>query len=346
MAASGEKQNDDKSIEPNDIINTQVNTNKSTSKHVEEEKETLICDKCHHENSIQLEITQNHYECSNCGAQLTAHEEASTNDDYIKTPITLQDDTLLHINQQHNDSIQHETQLLMNEQKKIDDINTQSNIDNEIILILKAENYIIFEELIIDTTIKKQIVYYIFINNWDRRAIQHMDANSFADKISFYLKNTAISSKLKLLYDKICDRMIEKDDEKVDELRYSDDMLKLSQNEICQKMLSEMGKEERVVLSVKLLKINKRGKEQDCILLLTDKALYNVNPKQIHKCKSRIDLEKIVSVTISTTTQQFAIHISEEYDYRYKSSYKDRIALVLAELYERKQGKQLAVSRE
>eukprot|EP01083_Nonionella_stella_P067262 177769_1 len=129
----------------------------------------------------------------------------------------------------------------------------------------------------------------------------------------------------------------------------SDDMLKLAQNVSCQKMLSKMGdnfpEQERVVLSVKLVKINKRGKEQNRILLLTDKALYNLKPKEIRKCQRRIDLEKIVSVTISTTSQEFAIHIPEEYDYRYKSGYKDRIASVLAELYKRKEGKKLAINK-
>merc|ERR1712113_828158 len=123
----------------------------------------------------------------------------------------------------------------------------------------------------------------------------------------------------------------------------------MAENVQCQKMLSKMGdnfpEQERVVLSVKLVKMGKRGKEQNRILLLTDKALYNLKPKEIRKCQRRIDLEKIVSVTISTTSQEFAIHIPEEYDYRYKSGYKDRIASVLAELYKRKEGKKLAIQK-
>jgi len=129
----------------------------------------------------------------------------------------------------------------------------------------------------------------------------------------------------------------------------SDDMLKLADNVQCQKMLSKMGdnfpEQEKVVMSVKLVKINKRGKEQNRILLLTDKALYNLKPKEIRKCQRRIDLEKIVSVTVSSTSQEFAIHIPEEYDYRYKSGHKDRIASVLSELYKRKEGKKLAINK-
>jgi len=99
-----------------------------------------------------------------------------------------------------------------------------------------------------------------------------------------------------------------------------------------------------VVLSVELVKINKRGKEQNRILLITDKALYNLKPKEIRKCQRRIDLEKIVSITVSTTSQEFAIHIPEEYDYRYKSPKKQRIASVIQELYKRKEGKKLTIN--
>merc|ERR1719412_2104554 len=128
-----------------------------------------------------------------------------------------------------------------------------------------------------------------------------------------------------------------------------DDMLKLASNVQCQKMLSKMGdnfpEQEKVVLSVKLVKINKRGKEQNRILLLTDKALYNLKPKEIRKCQRRIDLEKVASVTTSTTSQEFAIHIPEEYDYRFKSDKKDRITVVLAELCQRKEWKQFVVNK-
>ena len=80
-------------------------------------------------------------------------------------------------------------------------------------------------------------------------------------------------------------------------------------------------------------------------MLITDKALYNLKPKDLGKCKRRIDLEKIVSVTLSEASHEFALHIPEEYDYRYKSASKDRIATVLAELYQKKEGKKLGVNK-
>eukprot|EP01084_Bolivina_argentea_P133038 234767_1 len=67
------------------------------------------------------------------------------------------------------------------------------------------------------------------------------------------------------------------------------DILKLNENEKCQKMLDKSGdnfpEKECIILSINLIKINKRGKEQNRILLLTDKALYNQKPKYLHKCQ-------------------------------------------------------------
>jgi len=105
-----------------------------------------------------------------------------------------------------------------------------------------------------------------------------------------------------------------------------DDWLGLAQNPQCLKMLARMGdnfpEQEKVLYSEKVLKINKRGKEQERVLLLTDKAIYNLKPKDFGKCQRRIDLEKVVSVTVSNESKEFALHIPEEYDYRYKSENK------------------------
>ena len=90
----------------------------------------------------------------------------------------------------------------------------------------------------------------------------------------------------------------------------SDDMLEFAQNGQCQKMLSKMnnnyGELEHVVLSLKLIEINKKGKEQNRVLLLTNKALYNLKPNQFKKYQRRIDLVNIISMTISKTSQEFA----------------------------------------
>jgi len=129
----------------------------------------------------------------------------------------------------------------------------------------------------------------------------------------------------------------------------SDDLLGLSKNANCQKMLSKMGdnfpEHEQVMFSGKLVKINKRGKEQDRVLLITDKALYNLKPKDYGKCQRRIDLERIVSVTYSSASDEFVFHIPEEYDYRYKSDNQKRIIEILSDVYSKKQGKKISKIR-
>ncbi|ETO23989.1 hypothetical protein RFI_13168 [Reticulomyxa filosa] len=77
--------------------------------------------------------------------------------------------------------------------------------------------------------------------------------------------------------------------------------------------------EEHVILSVKLNKINKRGKSQQRVLLLTNKAVYNLKPKDYSKCQRRIEIAKLVSISSSTKSSEFALHVPEEYDYRYRS---------------------------
>lgn len=129
------------------------------------------------------------------------------------------------------------------------------------------------------------------------------------------------------------------------------DMLNLSNNSSCQKMLHKQGSSfpepECVRYSEKLIKINRKGKEQERALLVTDKAIYNLMPSDFSKCKRRIDLESIESVTISETSNEFAIHIPDEYDYRFKSANKDKICETLSACYSEKNNfsKILVVSR-
>ena len=88
--------------------------------------------------------------------------------------------------------------------------------------------------------------------------------------------------------------------------------------------------DENIELSTKIFKINKRERHQERIFLLTDKAIYNIKPGKdkdpIIKiknnkivCQRRIDLCKLVSITISSSSKQFTINIPSEYDYRYEA---------------------------
>eukprot|EP01084_Bolivina_argentea_P092160 165835_1 len=115
--------------------------------------------------------------------------------------------------------------------------------------------------------------------------------------------------------------------------------LSLNQNTICQRMLSTYGdnhpKKEQIILSSRIIKINKKGKQQKRILLLTDKALYNLKENKLHSCQRRIIFNLIESISISSTSNEFTIHVPTEYDYRYKTnkpSDNTKIVSVLSKL--------------
>lgn len=80
-----------------------------------------------------------------------------------------------------------------------------------------------------------------------------------------------------------------------------------------------------LLFSDNVLKINKKYKTQNRILLITDKALYNVDPNQF-KVKRRIKLEDIAGVSVSSMTDgHFAIHVPGSYDYLFSSDKKTEI---------------------
>jgi len=86
---------------------------------------------------------------------------------------------------------------------------------------------------------------------------------------------------------------------------------------------------EKVAFSDFVIKINRKGKEQTRTILITDKAVYNLMPNNYGKCKRRVGIDRIISVTVSAISDEFVLHIPEEYDYRYKSSKKDQILQAL-----------------
>eukprot|EP01083_Nonionella_stella_P298391 1012873_1 len=117
------------------------------------------------------------------------------------------------------------------------------------------------------------------------------------------------------------------------------DYLNMATNKKILKMLNKNGNNhpdpEQVILSTKLWKINRKGKSQKRILLITDKAIYNIKPNKLNTCQRRIMLEAVASIT-SSKSHEFTINITSEYDYRYKSlnaTQKDHIITTLTLLY-------------
>jgi hypothetical protein len=98
------------------------------------------------------------------------------------------------------------------------------------------------------------------------------------------------------------------------------DQLNLATNPYVLKMLRSTGKgDERVIWSSKEIKVNKKGKQQTRVLIISDGAVYNMKPGDYAKFQRRIKLDNIAGITLSTDSDDITFHVPEEYDYRYIS---------------------------
>ena len=83
------------------------------------------------------------------------------------------------------------------------------------------------------------------------------------------------------------------------------DTLGLGNNQNVKKMLDKLGTNfpdnEKVLLSEKVFEINERNKKHERVLLITDKAIYNLLTTNYSKCRRRIDISRVVAVTSSET---------------------------------------------
>eukprot|EP01006_Ploeotia_vitrea_P041700 TRINITY_DN66564_c12_g2_i1.p1 TRINITY_DN66564_c12_g2~~TRINITY_DN66564_c12_g2_i1.p1 ORF type:complete len:537 (+),score=332.58 TRINITY_DN66564_c12_g2_i1:161-1771(+) len=116
-----------------------------------------------------------------------------------------------------------------------------------------------------------------------------------------------------------------------------EDHLSLSGHASVAKMLNKHGQNtptrEVVVFSDFVIKINRRDKEQTRVMLVTDKAIYNLMPNDYGKCKRRIDITKIGGITASNISDEFVLHVPDEYDYRFKSAKKKAICTIIKDAF-------------
>ena len=124
------------------------------------------------------------------------------------------------------------------------------------------------------------------------------------------------------------------------------DFLGLEGNGAVRSMLFKLGQNapglEQIVFSDSVTKINRRDKEQVRVLLITTRALYNLLPNNYSKCKRRIPITMLSSITVSQLSDEFVLHIPDEYDYRFKSGKRDKIAEVINRMYKRMRDEEAA----
>jgi len=80
------------------------------------------------------------------------------------------------------------------------------------------------------------------------------------------------------------------------------------------------GRVEDVLFSDVVTKINRYDVSQERLFVVTSGAVYNLS--KARKVKRRIDVLKIESVSVSQVSDEFAVHVPTEYDYRITSARK------------------------
>lgn len=121
------------------------------------------------------------------------------------------------------------------------------------------------------------------------------------------------------------------------------DYLNLASNAPASKLMQKNG-DKKVVFSDVVIKVNKRNKMQERILLVTESGIYNIDPSN-YKQKRRIALKDLGSVSLSKLPDNFfALHVPSEYDYLVVSSKKTEIVTKLQEAFKELTDKTLAVN--
>ena len=94
--------------------------------------------------------------------------------------------------------------------------------------------------------------------------------------------------------------------------------------------LKIMGKDEKLYWSGDVMKVNKKGKEQNRDFAITNKYIYNLGRKGnfminwfTSSLKRKIPIAKIEAVTYSTILNFFVLHLPDEYDYYLFSKYRN-----------------------
>eukprot|EP01083_Nonionella_stella_P028438 78306_1 len=126
------------------------------------------------------------------------------------------------------------------------------------------------------------------------------------------------------------------------------DMLALRNNSDIRSLFEREGSpRERVLLSEKVKKINRRGWKQERILIISQKAIYYLKSGELNRSRRRINIADVGTITLSTTSDQFDVHVpSQERDCHFISQNKDKITQLLKQLYVKATSKPLVMTKK
>eukprot|EP00475_Leptophrys_vorax_P019612 TRINITY_DN2687_c0_g1_i1.p1 TRINITY_DN2687_c0_g1~~TRINITY_DN2687_c0_g1_i1.p1 ORF type:complete len:606 (-),score=162.74 TRINITY_DN2687_c0_g1_i1:1616-3340(-) len=104
----------------------------------------------------------------------------------------------------------------------------------------------------------------------------------------------------------------------------------VEKNEYLSDLIAKKGKgHEKILYSGFELKVNRRKKKQRRLLVITERAMYNIGPPDFSVIKRRILLHKISGISQCEEAKEFVVHVFDEYDYRYCSERTELICDVL-----------------
>ena len=101
------------------------------------------------------------------------------------------------------------------------------------------------------------------------------------------------------------------------------------------------GQVETVVFSERVLKINKRGKEQERDLIVTSRAVYNFVPKEYGEFQRCIQLSQVSGVVLSRNSDEVVVQVTNDYDYHFRVVRRAELAEVIDKYHEKATGQSL-----
>lgn len=124
------------------------------------------------------------------------------------------------------------------------------------------------------------------------------------------------------------------------------DSLKLGSNPSVNKLLATQPREdgersEVVVFSSLVTKFNRKKKAQERIMMITQRAIYNMVQGRLGQIQRRIPIGTVGGIILAETGDEFVLHISNDYDYHFDSYRRADIVHCIALRYKTLMGKEL-----
>lgn len=108
------------------------------------------------------------------------------------------------------------------------------------------------------------------------------------------------------------------------------DYLELGKHPSISKLLAH---DEVIHFSDMIVKINRKSKQQERAILITDRNIFNlVITKAALKSKRKIEISKVVAIIWGKEGKEFVVKVPEEYDYHYKSVKREEIIAVIEKI--------------